>query len=33
LRPSREESGPGFHGVGVPDRTEAVIFISCRDLT
>ena len=27
LRSPREEGGPGFHGVGVPDRTEAMIFL------
>jgi hypothetical protein len=24
VRTPREEGGPGFHGVGVPDRAEAV---------
>jgi hypothetical protein len=26
MRPAREESGPGFHGMGIPDRPETVTF-------
>jgi hypothetical protein len=27
VRSSHQEGRPGFHGVGVPDRAEAVIFL------
>jgi len=33
LRSSLEEGGPDFHGVGVPDRAEAVILAPCVNLT